>query len=376
MQSSTHWTTPMTIATAARRLATMLLTGLLPVAITSAQDVYLSEIQIDASNSTQWIELHNRGNNTADISTWSLHCQTTTPGMPNTYWWPFPAGTSLAPNAFMRVHWLAEAPAAPQPGDLYTGTTPYDFLFGLGSETLFGDEGAAALLKSQDNSQMGLPAIYVDWVSWGVSGFQREDLAITAGLWSLGRFVTDFPSGTSIARDPDLMRTTTYPDEAWFIDFSPTPLMPNVTGAVIESYGNACTLPGNHLLGVPSLTTDTQPLLGNGQFGFSVQNTTGIFGEFVVIGFSASAAPAGQFSILPAYSGTGCQEVINTAELVATWLVPATILQTDVPLPLDNLSTQVVGLELHVQALVIELLPTANPPYQGLSDALRIVIGQ
>ena len=35
-----------------------------------------------------------------------------------------------------------------------------------------------------------------------------------------------------------------------------------------------------------------------------------------------------------------------------------------------------VGAELHVQALVFDLLPYATPPFQGVSNALRLVVGQ
>ena len=152
--------------------------------------------------------------------------------------------------------------------------------------------------------------------------------------------------------------------------------MPNITGAVVQSYGTACTLPGNHLLGTPELRATSLPLVGNGQFGFVIDNTTGIFGEYVILAFSAGAAPAGLPSILPQYSGMGCQESIDTQQILLVWLVPASLFGTTLPLPLASYTSQIIGTELHAQALVIDLLAGTNPPYQGLSNALRVVVGQ
>ena len=155
----------MIIATANRQLATLLTAGLLSATALRAQvqDVYLSEIRADASET--WIELHNRGSNPVDISQWSLHCATTTASMPQTYWWPFPLGTTLAPDAFLRVHWFQSEPAVPVTGNLYTGTSPYGFLFGLGGEALSGNAGAAALIASQANAQMNSPTVLRDSTS-------------------------------------------------------------------------------------------------------------------------------------------------------------------------------------------------------------------
>lgn len=366
----------MTYTTATRHLAALLLAtwSCTATATAQVQDVYLSEIRADAGES--WIELHNRGTTTANIGTWTLHCATTTPGMPNNYWWPLPLGTTLAPGAYLRVHWFAEEPALPVAGNLYTGTSPYGFLFGLGGEPLQGAEGCAALFASQSNTQMNSSTTLRDWVSWGTYGFQRENLAIAAGLWQNGRYVQSIEPEASIARDPDAIGVTPHADESWFLDYTPTPLLPNITGAVVQSYGTACTLPGNQLLGVPELRATSLPLYGNSQFGLIVDRTTGIYGEFVLIGFSGGAAPPGMPSILPPYSGVACQESINALQLISTWLVPASIIGTNFALPLDNYPPQIVGVELHAQALILQLLPNANPPYQGLTNALRIVVGQ
>lgn len=366
----------MKIATANSLPATLLLAGLLSTSTLHAQvqDVYLSEVRADATET--WIEIHNRGSANVDISQWSLHCATSTVSMPQEYWWPFPLGTTLAPGAFARVHWFQSAPAVPIAGNYYTGTSPYGFLFGLGGEALHGDSGAAALFATQTSSQVNSPLVVRDWISWGGHGFTREHLAIATGLWHSDRQAPAILSGTSLARDPDIIGLTAHPDESWFTDYTPTPMMPNVTGAILQSYGTACTLPGNHLLGTPELRATSQPLRGNGQFAFAIDRTTGIYGEFAIVGFSSAAAPAGMPSILPLYSGNACRESIDTQLLVSAWLVPTSIISTIVPLPLTNLPPQVIGVELHVQALVVELLPATYPPYQGLTNALRVVVGQ
>ncbi|MEZ6038573.1 MAG: lamin tail domain-containing protein [Planctomycetota bacterium] len=340
----------------------------------TAQAVYLSEVRADGQEA--WIELHNRGTTTTDLSTWSLHVSSHTPGMPKDYWWAFPAGTALQPDQYLRVHWHQSPNGPVQPGDLYTGTSYYGFLFGLGSEPLHGSEGAVALVRSQSNSMTDAPAAFVDWVAWGVGGHLREYVAVAAGLWSPTHATPAIPNGSSVARDVAQMDAVADADQAWFIDHSPTPLGPNVTGALAEGYGSACTLPGNHLLGLPTLTASSAPLIGDGSFALRVGNTTGLFGEFVLIGFSAGAAPQGLPSILPAWSGVGCHEAIDITQLVATWIVPAQLWTTTIPLPLSGLGPAVTGAELHAQTLVIDLLPYSYPPYQGLSNALRLVIGQ
>lgn len=340
----------------------------------TAQDVYLSEVRADGQEA--WIEVHNRGATAANLSTWSLHAATHTPGMAQNYWWPFPAGTTLQPDQYLRVHWYSLPDGSAQPGDLYTGTSPYGFLFGLGGEALHGAAGAVALFRSQSNSMMSTPAMVADWLSWGVAGYQREYLAISAGVWSSGHAAPSIPDGASLARDVALIDVVADADEAWFVDHSPTPLGPNVTGAVAEPYGTACALPGNHMLGAPTLTTSGPPLIGDETFALRVGNTTGLFGEFVLIGFSVGAAPPGLPSILPHYSGTGCQEAIDVTSLLTTWILPAQLFETPIALPLDGLSNAAAGAELHAQALVIDLLPYTYPPYQGLTNALRLVLGQ
>ena len=284
-----------------------------------AQDVVVSEIHADPNQA--WVEIHNRSAGSVDLSSWSLHYASKTAGMPQNYWWPFPAGTTLDTNEFMRVHWYEPTPATPAVGSLYTGTSPYGFLFGLGGEPLSGDQGALALLRTQSNSSMNTATVIEDWVSWGDNGFQREPLAVQAGLWTSNRSAPSIPAGSSLARNAALIGSTSFADETWFVDNTPTPMQPNVVGAAVDSYGEPCTLPGHHLLGNPELRATSLPILGNAEFGLAIDHTTGVYGEFALVGYSVGAALPGAPTILPPFAGAGCREAIDTQQLLATWLL-------------------------------------------------------
>lgn len=339
-----------------------------------AQDVLLSEVRADGE---RWVELHNRSGAAVDLSWWSLYYATHTVGSAQTYWWPFPQGTVLAADAYLRVNWFQTMPTGgAAPGTLWTGTSPFGFLFGLGGEPLHAAKGALGLFRSQNPAAMNDPAMLADWVSWGDNGFAREPLAVQAGLWTAERHLPPVPTNNSHARDPVLVGTVAFADLAWFVDASPTPLQPNATGAEVTSYGQACALPGNHLLGAPVLSTPSLPLVGNAAFGFTVANTTGVWSEFVLVGFAAGAAPLGAPSILPPFAGVTCQEAIDLTQIVATWLLPTQILTTPAPLSLAALPPSAMGAELHAQALVFDLVPYAYPPFQGITNALRVVVGQ
>ncbi|MBX3464051.1 MAG: lamin tail domain-containing protein [Planctomycetes bacterium] len=338
----------------------------------AAQSVLLSEVRADAQG--RWIELHNRGASSVDLSTWSLHFASRTPSMPQNYWWAFPAGTTIAAGGFLRVHWYQAAPGVPGAGDVFTGGTFWDFLFGLGGEPLRGDRGALGLFRTQVDNQMNTPALVEDWVSWGDQGFPREQLAIANGRWTAGAQAPAIAPGGSIARNTSALAAGAGHAQQWFADASPTPLAPNLSGAAVTSHGQACAPAGHHLLGQPLLRAPSLPLLGNAQFGLALDHTTGIYGEFVLLAWSAGAAPPGQFSVLPPAIG-GCAESIDLAQVFAVWLLPAQLITTHVPLSLAGMPPELSGSEAHVQAVVVDLLPYAFPPYQGVSNALQLVFG-
>jgi hypothetical protein len=338
-----------------------------------AQTVILSEVRADAEG--RWVELHNRGAVPVDLSAWSLHHASHTPGMPQEYWWAFPGGTVLQAGGFLRVHWHQAVPATTTPGELFTGNTPYHFLYGLGSEPLSGTRGAFGLMRTQFPEYVAEVAYLEDWLSWGEHGYSREPIAIDADRWTDGRHAPAIPAGSSLARNTATIATLDLHDQQWFVDASPTPLAPNLSGAGVTEYGLGCAVFGHHLLGTPELHAPSLPLLGNAQFKLTVDNTTGIYGEYVMVVWSAGQAPAGQVSVLPPEPGL-CSELIDTSNLVSAWLLQAQVISTNVPLSLANMPPELVGSEVHAQALVLDLLPFAYSPIQGLTNGVKIVFGQ
>ena len=61
-------------------------------------DVYISEMLANGSTSRDWIEIHNSGSQTVDLSGWGLSDNA---GRPRK--WQFPAGTTIAPGQYMGV---------------------------------------------------------------------------------------------------------------------------------------------------------------------------------------------------------------------------------------------------------------------------------
>lgn len=203
----------------------------------TSQLVVLSEIEFQG----QWIEIVNLGQKEADLGEWSLYLATQTPNTPQNYWWGFPRGTKLQPGAFVRVHWLAKIQQSTAT-DIYTGDTLFHFLFGLFAESLDPNRGALALFSTQANNQMNDRSKIMDWVSWGTTGFKRENLAVDNGRWKAG---TTAPAATgtplpSIAYDYSAPAGV-HEGSDWFRDSTPSPGKDNVGGASAALYGTACT---------------------------------------------------------------------------------------------------------------------------------------
>jgi hypothetical protein len=337
-----------------------------------AQDVVLSEVRADADG--RWIELHNRSDSAVNLSTWSLHYATRTPSMPQNYWWPFPVGTVIAAGGHLRVHWFQAAPPTIGTGEVYTGDTHWDFLFSLGGETLRADRGALGLVRTQSESMMATPSMIEDWVSWGDHGFSREYLAVANGRWTTGTHTASIPAGGSLARNVAAIGEGQHSAQ-WFLDNTPTPLAPNLSGAEVAPYGQGCAPFGHHLLGTPVLSTSSLPIAGNASFSLRVDRTTGIYGEYVLLAWSAAPAAPGQPVVLPSTPG-GCSLSLDVTRLITIWLLPAQTNRTTAPLSLAQLPPELIDSQVHAQAVVIDLLPYAYPPYQGVSNALRIVFGE
>jgi hypothetical protein len=221
--------------------------------------VVISEISFTTSP-TPWIELVNLSAATAQLTGWSLYQSTKTAGLPQNYWFPFPAGTAIASGQFLRVHWLRPIdPGNTDPQELDTGSSVHNVLFGYPAEQLTGSAGAVALFNTQNSNNMNNGAAIVDWVSWGSSGFKREDLAVQRGLWETGAFVSPAIPQQALALIYDNHVEPTKPDR-FFHDDSPTPLQANHAFARSELYGTSCSIGAGN---VPQMEMLSVPVPGN-----------------------------------------------------------------------------------------------------------------
>lgn len=231
---------------------------------TARAQVVLSEIDFATRVGVgPWIEITNRGSAPVDLSAWSIYLATKTATAPQNYWWGFPRGTSLAAGAFLRVHWMAPKQTATTT-DIYTGNRVSDFLFGLWSEPLSSTSGALALMSTQSSSLVNDSNYIVDWVSWGDTGFRRENLAIKKGRWTANSQAPGASSATppSLAYDYSQL-TGRSSGQLWFRDSTPTPLRENLGGARADRYGTPCQ---GQLTRAVDLVAIGMPALGNRGF--------------------------------------------------------------------------------------------------------------
>lgn len=338
-----------------------------------AQDVVLSEVGLGPVGG--WVELHNRGGTAADVSPWSVYLATATPTMPRNYWWGFRPGTVIPAGGYLIVRWMQPLPAQPVAGEEFTGASVPYFLFGLGAELLPQSQGALALIRSQASGAMSSSNVLVDWVSWGGNGFPREDLAIQAGLWRAGSRAPALSSGMSLSRHPG-MGGGSQPELAWFLDATPTPGQDNVGAASLVTLGQPCAPVGHQLLGAPDLLATSLPVLGNPAFGFAVEDTTGVFTEWVLVALTAGPLPAPRNDLLPpAPGGENCFVVVDPTTTFATMWVHTSMLRTNLPLSLAGLPSGLAGQSFCAQALVLDLASNPWPPYKGLSNAILVTLG-
>jgi hypothetical protein len=291
------------------------------IAAALPSQVLISEINFTPKdeNDDQWLEIVNLGNDKVDLTTWSVYQTTKTAGMPNNYWFAFPPGTEIAGKAFLRLHW--KAPVKPSTAtDIWTGDTVFHFLFGYGAESISKVSGAFALLSTQENVQMNSPGVYQDWITWGDSGFKRENVAIAAGRWLANSFIASPVAEDSLALDVAKQAEPT-PPSAYFRDSSPTPGADNTAGADVAAYGNSCS---NGSLPAPSLGVLSVPAIGNRDFGLLVRNTTANEQGILLLSLSQGTG----IPIL------GCPLWVGVPEPIVT--APIAIQQGDtrVPLPL------------------------------------------
>jgi hypothetical protein len=349
-------------------LAVLTIAGL---SLSQSQQMALSEVNI--SGSDQWIELQNLTAASQDISSWTLYLATRSVGMPQNYFYGFPSGTVVPANGLLRVHWLQPIQSPPIAGELSTGTSILNFLFGLGAEPLQ-TISALGLFRSQVNNQMNTPSIIEDWVSWGDGNLRREDLAAQNGRWVLGRFLSPTQGNETFARATQAIGAMASKELEWFHDNSPTPGAVNAAQMSLAAIGAPCSAPGNHLLGPANLRVASLPVCGNRDFGYTIANTSGLLGEFVALVFSAAPAPINQPPLLPPTAGPRCPEYLSYNDFIGSLLVGATPGATTIPHDLSNLPISFRGMRVVLQAVVLDAF-TPVPPYQGTSNGIDFVIG-
>lgn len=266
---------------------------------TLGAQVVIHEINLTPqhTNDDQWIEIINLGNETQDLGNWAIYLATKTANQPQNYWFGFPTGASLPKDTIMRIHWGAKITTTSNPLDIQTGNTVKNFLFGLGFEPFDPKRGALALMNTNLNSNVNNPSSFVDWISWGESGFKREDLAIEAELWMENQFVNAPKAKESIALATFLQSEPT-PTSAYFLDHTPTPQLGNHRGFFAETYGRKSCSTGQAK--PAQLWFEGIPTDGNEQyredytagFAFTIDNTRGpVFREkiFLIISEKVSA---------------------------------------------------------------------------------------
>jgi hypothetical protein len=253
--------------------------------------VIIHEINLTPVNAgdDQWIEIINLGNETQDLSNWSIYQATKTANQPQNYWWGFPSGASLAKDKIMRIHWGAKITSSSNPLEIQTGDSIKNFLFGLGFESFNPKGGALALLNTNLNANVNNPSSFEDWISWGESGFKREDLAIKAGLWKANQFVKAPKAKESIALATFLQAEPT-PTSAYFLDHTPTPQAGNHQGFFSDTYGRKSCAVGNAK--PAQFWYEGVPADGNEDFAFTIDNTRGpVYKEkiFLIVSDKVSA---------------------------------------------------------------------------------------
>src|SRR6185436_15561577 len=140
-------------------------------------------------------------------------------------------------------------------------------------------------------------------------------------------------------------------------------LQNNTQSMNILTSGAACLAPGNHLLGPCTLGTKSFPVCGNRDFGYTVANTSGTFGEFVLLVFSTGPASASQPPLLPPTAGPACPEYLDYSLLLGVMLVGATPGGTTLPHSFANVPvTPFRGMRVLMQAMVLDSF-TPVPPY-------------
>jgi len=141
--------------------------------------VVINEVFSDGTATGQWAEIKNVGSNPVSFTNFSL-CQFPT-------YWPFPVGFTLAPGAFVVVHYNQSGTDTGT--DLFTGPITANLLPGTGELGLYDCNACSCF---------GGSACIRDYVEWGNGGHVRESVAVGAGIWFTGSFASAMSGGMSL----------------------------------------------------------------------------------------------------------------------------------------------------------------------------------
>ncbi len=135
---------------------------------------------VGANGGNQLIEIKNIGDATADIGGWWF-CHRFS-------YTQIPTGVTIPAGGIIVIH----------VGKSGTNTSTDIFISSMGSLN-----ASASDLSFYSNSSFSNPSSIRDFVQWGSSGNGRESVAVSAGIWTAGDFVTNVAEGHSIEYDGD-----------------------------------------------------------------------------------------------------------------------------------------------------------------------------
>jgi hypothetical protein len=154
-----------------------------PAEAAKVSQVWISEVLYDPAgpdSSNQKIELENRGATAVALGNWSICIQFN--------YKRFPTGSSIAAGGRYTIH--INRIGANNPTNWYTG--PYVNL----------DKASDGISLYHTFSGFGTAGNMEDYVGFGAGGQARENVAVSAGLWSTGAFVPLGLEGESVQFNP------------------------------------------------------------------------------------------------------------------------------------------------------------------------------
>lgn len=191
--------------------------ALAPAEASAQAQLDFTEILIDPVGTNagfQLVEMHNTGNQPADLTGWQLVTPQGTYAMPSVV---------VPVDAFVLLHVAANGTNTAS--DIYLPTLP-----------VLGVSGSLAMFRS---AAVTSPAAIVDFVSWG-GGQGAIVIATIARCWTSDTDTVQVPSspGFTMAHYDQHAYSPNLGSESWFVDGTPTLGGPNDGGAIyVAHYG-------------------------------------------------------------------------------------------------------------------------------------------